>query len=274
MTSKYHSCGVLKYVSLIWNPAISLTEKSGRLTTGKIPLRTSWVSSLAITTESRISESFVHRHGILRQFELWTWGPWRGRRRKVEKRGRICLLVNWWKFRVMFSAYCFRTGRLQLSDWSDHGNCGRSTPEVPRDGFNALPTRPQTSSVQPPSLRTWPPPISPLRCVKSGQFNMISQKVAQQSLRRCTYSCFLLVAWVSNSRWTWIVAIPSGMTLSMTKFATPVAIATGRYMQMRYLPISFVFNPFHCIVSVGSVVVVGYKKQKKTSSESEKRQFD
>ncbi|RAO71682.1 uncharacterized protein BHQ10_007694 [Talaromyces amestolkiae] len=42
---------------------------------------------------------------------------------------------------------------------------------------------------------------------------MISQKVAQQSLRR--------------------LAAPSALTSSMAKFATPAAIATGRYMQMR-----------------------------------------
>ncbi|EEA24317.1 cytochrome b subunit of succinate dehydrogenase, Sdh3p [Talaromyces marneffei ATCC 18224] len=42
---------------------------------------------------------------------------------------------------------------------------------------------------------------------------MISQKVAQQSLRR--------------------LAAPSALTVSMAKFATPAAIATGRYMQMR-----------------------------------------
>ncbi|EED18042.1 succinate dehydrogenase cytochrome b560 subunit [Talaromyces stipitatus ATCC 10500] len=44
---------------------------------------------------------------------------------------------------------------------------------------------------------------------------MISQKVAQQSLRRLA------------------IQSPSGLTLSMAKFATPAAIATGRYMQMR-----------------------------------------
>ncbi|KAH8702242.1 succinate dehydrogenase cytochrome b560 subunit [Talaromyces proteolyticus] len=42
---------------------------------------------------------------------------------------------------------------------------------------------------------------------------MISQKVAQQSLRR--------------------LASPSALTSSMAKFASPAAIATGRYMQMR-----------------------------------------
>lgn len=44
---------------------------------------------------------------------------------------------------------------------------------------------------------------------------MISQKVAQQSLRRLA------------------VQSPSSLTLSMAKFASPAAIATGRYMQMR-----------------------------------------
>ncbi|CRG87293.1 succinate dehydrogenase (ubiquinone) cytochrome b subunit [Talaromyces islandicus] len=42
---------------------------------------------------------------------------------------------------------------------------------------------------------------------------MNSQKVAQQSLRR--------------------LASPSALTSSMAKFASPAAIATGRYMQMR-----------------------------------------
>ncbi|OKL64154.1 hypothetical protein UA08_00331 [Talaromyces atroroseus] len=44
---------------------------------------------------------------------------------------------------------------------------------------------------------------------------MISQKVAQQSLRRLA------------------VQSPSSLTLSMAKFASPAAIATGRYMQLR-----------------------------------------
>lgn len=68
------------------------------------------------------------------------------------------------------------------------------------------------------------------------------------------------------------MAAPSGMAVSMAKFATPAAIATGRYMQMRYLPIPCDFNPFHYIVSIGLVVVVGYEKQK-TSSENPKQQF-
>lgn len=47
-----------------------------------------------------------------------------------------------------------------------------------------------------------------------------------------------LVLWSANMRSNELVAAPSALTSSMAKFATPAAIATGRYMQMRYLPIS------------------------------------
>lgn len=66
-------------------------------------------------------------------------------------------------------------------------------------------------------------------------FIMFSQKIAQQSLRR-RMSLYKSPSWEKQTNmFPLSVAVqqPSAMRLSMAKFASPAAVATGQYMQMR-----------------------------------------